>query len=214
MSRNCPGCMQEVSRKKLLCCSRKKDWKESLKSKFKAKQMLEVLKGNPQVFLEECFEENLKGINYDFACILVREIPKKNLLRCQLSCKCLFIQIHVLRKKREIWGPFFVLLFFSAGIRHTSNIHSPKAKKSTVSWWILKLTDHLQKHRYNVAMRECSEKRAQSLLLLGLFQHPSGIIWNYQNSLRSQRRHNKITFSVCHHTLLSSQPGFCHITIG
>lgn len=143
------------------------------------------------------------------------EIPKQNLLGCRLSCKlCLFIQTHVFRNKREFWVSFFVLLTFSAGIRHTFNIHSPKAKKSTVSWWILKLTDLFQKHRCNVAVRECCEKSTPFLLLLGLFQHPLGIIWNYQNSLRSQRRHLKIPFSVCHHTLLSSQLGFGHITIG
>lgn len=41
--------------------------------------MLEILKGNPSVFLEEmCFEKNLKRINYDLACILVGEILKQN----------------------------------------------------------------------------------------------------------------------------------------
>lgn len=122
----------------------------------------------------------------------------------QAKLQIMFIQTHVLRNRREFWVPFFVLLSFSAGIRHTLNIHSPREKKSTVSWWILKLTDHLQKHRYNVAVRECSEIKTQFLLLLELFLHPLGIIWNYQNSLRSQRRHHKITFSVCHHSLLSS----------
>lgn len=181
----CPACLMRATaclrnvrlnaigeEEKPCWAGRKKDRRKSSKAKFKAKEVPEVLKGNWEVFLREMsFEEEFKRSSW-WSCTYLggRNSSAKPLGR-RLSCKlCLFIQIHVFRNKRQFYVSSFVLLTFPAGIRQAFSIHSSKAKNP--NWYSKSLVTYKNTGVCLVG-RDPSEKRIHSLLLLGLFQHPS-----------------------------------------